>query len=58
MTDYEQGGWDMFLVITSAWHGKQYYFREKNGLVWSRLSLKYLTVEEAYKEFINDISVY
>ena len=58
MSDYERGEWDMFLVITSAWHGKQYYFRESDGRVWSRESGKYMSVDEAYKEFIDSITAY
>lgn len=52
MTDYERGEWDMFEHITSVWYGKQYYFLEENGLVYSRMSCKYLSREKAFDEFI------
>lgn len=52
---YEQGEWDMFQLITSAWYGKQCYFQEDNGIVYSRLSNKYLTVDQAYTEFLGQI---
>lgn len=55
MTDYERGEWDMFDLITSTWYGKQYYFLEKNGFVYSRKSCEYLTKEEAYDEFIGGV---
>lgn len=55
MTDYERGIWDMFEHITSVWYGKQYYFLEENGLVYSRMSRKYLSREEAFDEFIRGV---
>lgn len=55
MTDYERGEWDMFDLITSTWYGKQYYFLEKDNLVYSRKSNEYLTREEAFDEFIQGV---
>ena len=52
---YAIGEWDMFRLITSTWYGKQCYFREDNGIVYSRLSNKYLTVDQAYTEFLGQI---
>ena len=46
------GEWDMIELITSAWYGKQCYFVEKNGIVYSRVSNKYMSVDEAIKEFL------
>lgn len=57
-SQYEKGEWDMFLLITSAWNGKQYYFRQDDGSVYSRESGKYLTKEEAYDEFLSQIQCY
>lgn len=49
---YHQGMWDMFESITSACFGKQYYFRDDSGMVYSRLSHKYFpSAEGAYTEF-------
>ena len=57
MTDYERGEWDMFQLITSAWHGKQYYFMENeaDGIVYSRESGNYMKREKAYEEFLGRI---
>ena len=45
--------WEMFLLITNVYYGKQYYFRESNGIVYSRASNKYMTVDEAVQEFLD-----
>lgn len=55
LSDYQMGEWDMFELITSTWYGKQYYFIQKNGLVYSRLSHEYITREEAFTEFLEAI---
>lgn len=51
----KQGEWDMFELITSAWYGKQYYFKEENGMAYSRKSHKTMTVHDAILEFIREI---
>ena len=51
MSQYELGQWDMFVTLSSAWYGKQYYFLQENGWVYSRKSSQYMTVEQAYQEF-------
>lgn len=48
-------GWDLFETITSAWHGKQYYFLEDDGRVYSRQSHKTMTVDDAVNEFLMTI---
>jgi len=56
---YENGEWDMFCLITSVDWGKQCYFEQDNGVVFSGRSGKYLRDrEEAYKEYLDAISVY
>ena len=55
MSQYEQGEWDMFCLITSTYFGKEYYFLQDNGWVYSRESCQFLTVEEAYQEFLKII---
>jgi hypothetical protein len=51
---YDKGEWEMFSLITSAYFGKQYYFLEDNGTVYSRLSHKALaTKQDAYNEFLD-----
>ena len=44
---YDDGLWDMFERISTAYHGKQYYFRQDSGNVYSRECHKELTLEEA-----------
>ena len=51
MSDYEKGRWDMFVEISTAWHGKQYYFLQNDGMVYSRESGFVMTPEQAYAEF-------
>lgn len=54
---FSDGEWDMFEMISSMFFGKQCYFLEDSGVVYSRLTCKYLpTKEEAYNEFINHYS--
>ena len=55
LDEYEQGSWDMFIRITNAYFGKQYYFMQDNGTVYSRYSGTYVTKEDAIEEFIYDI---
>lgn len=57
-SQYEKGEWDMFETITSAYNGKQYYFLQDDGSVYSRESGKYLTKAEAYDEFLGQIGAY
>lgn len=57
-SQYEKGEWDMFSLITSVWHGKEYYFLQDDGTVFSRESGKYLTKAEAYDEFLSQIQCY
>ena len=52
---FADGEWDMFETISSMIYGKQCYFLEETGIVYSRLTRKYLpSKEDAYKEFIDD----
>ncbi len=48
--------WELFDLITSAYHGKQYYFPQYNGLVYSRASHEYMSVDDAIGEFLKEIS--
>jgi hypothetical protein len=49
--------WDLFSLLSSVWHGKQYYFKQDDGTVYSRQSCKYLTFDQAVDEFANAITV-
>jgi len=55
MSDYEKGRWDMFEEVTSTWNGKQAYFLNDDGSVYSRVSCKTMTVEDAYREFMDKL---
>ena len=55
LTQYERGEWELFSLISSAWHGKQYYFLNDNGTVYSRASHKNMSREEAIYEFLEQI---
>ena len=47
--------WELFEIITSVWHGKQYYFRNEGGTVYSRASHKNMSEDDALKEFLDQI---
>lgn len=47
--------WEMFSLITSVWYGKQYYFMQDNGLVYSRKSHLTMTKGDALDEFLKEI---
>lgn len=53
MSDYERGRFDMLVTISNVEYGKQCYFLENNGIVYSRRSCQYLTLEEAVEEFLD-----
>lgn len=57
MTEYERGEWDMFVLLSNAWYGKQAYFIQypKMDYVYSRISGKYMTFQEAMKEFVDKL---
>lgn len=52
---YQKGEWDMFELITSVYYGKQYYFPEQDGTVYSRASHKTMSREKAIQEFLDTI---
>lgn len=47
-----RGEWDMFDLITSTYYGKRMYFREENGIVYSRHTCRYMTMHDALSEFL------
>ena len=51
----EQGEWDMFELITSVYFGKQYYFLDNTGIVYSRESHRHMTKDDAIREFLDII---
>ena len=52
---YNDGLWDMFEQISSAYHGKQYYFLQEDGNVYSRECHKEISFDEAINEFLERI---
>ena len=54
--EYKEGQWDMFELITNAYFGKQYYFPQDNGTIYSRYSGTYITREEAVKQFLDELN--
>lgn len=53
MSDYERGRFDMLVTISSVEYGKQCYFLQDDGSVYSRRSCKYMTLEDAVEEFLD-----
>lgn len=49
----KEGEWEMFDLISSAYYGKRMYFKQDNGIVYSRYSCKYMSVDEAILEFVS-----
>ena len=43
--------WDVFETITSAYGGKQIFFKENNGIIYDRYKGEYITFEEAIIRF-------
>lgn len=50
-------GWDVFDDLTASYYGKQTYFTQPDGTIYSRLSCGYMTFEEALSEFREAISM-
>ena len=53
---YKRGEWDMFEMLSSAWYGKQAYFQQGDGLVYSRISDKYMKPDVAVAEFSKSLA--
>lgn len=47
--------WELFSLITSTYYGKEYYSRDRHGMVYSRASHEYMTPDEAVSEFLDAI---
>lgn len=47
--------WELFEFITGVWHGKQCYFLNEDGTVYSRASHKTMSQDEALQEFLGQI---
>lgn len=51
LEESNDAAWDVFEAITSAYGGKQIFFREKNGTVYDRYNSEYITFDEAMNRF-------
>lgn len=47
---------DVLNETSNVWYGKQYYFLQDDGSVYSRASSRNMTLEEAIEEFCNALS--
>lgn len=52
LTPYEQGEWDMFCRIATVQYGKECYFMQDDGTVYSRRNGKTMTKQEAINELL------
>lgn len=43
--------WELFDLLSSAWHGKGCYFKQDDGTVYSRATCQYLSFDQAIDEF-------
>ena len=57
MSEHELGKFDVLDLLSSAWHGKQYYFieDEAKGIIYSRDCCECITLDEAISEFASRI---
>ena len=56
---YKFGQWTMFRLISSVYYGKECYFKQDNGVIYSRISSSYLAnIDEAVNEFLDYIGDY
>ena len=50
--------YEMFELISGVYFGKQYYFEQDNGIVYSRLSHSYMIKDDALNKCLNEIQSY
>lgn len=51
MADYDRGRWDVLYELSCAYYGKQYYSIDGGGIIYSRYSCRYMTLDDAIAEF-------
>lgn len=54
--EYLRGEWEMFERVSNAYWSKQMYFLNEDGTVYSRVSCKSMTKDEAFCEFLERIA--
>ena len=47
--------WELFSLISAVWYGKDAYFRQDDGMVYSRISGEYMTFDQAVDEFVCEL---
>ena len=47
--------WELFSLLSAVWYGKDAYFRQNNGMVYSRISGEYMTFGQAVDEFVCEL---
>ena len=53
--DWHQEFFDFLAVITAITNGKQQYFEQADGMIYSRISGEYLRFEEMVAEYCNEL---
>lgn len=48
--------WEDFSLISAVWYGKDAYFRQDDGMVYSRISGEYMNFDQAVDEFVCELS--
>lgn len=51
LTDYDEGRFDTLDRLSCMYYGKQMYFLNSVGTVYSRETCRYLSLEDAIREF-------
>lgn len=54
-TDWHTEFFEFLATVTAITNGKQQYFEEKDGRIYSRISGEYLTLHEAEHEFLDEL---
>ena len=47
--------WELFSLLSAVWYGKDAYFRQDDGMVYSRISGEYMTFDQAVDEFVCEL---
>ena len=55
MNEYDKGRYEALRFLSCAWYGKDCYFDEPNGIIYSRLSHQYMTLDDALMEFMREL---
>ena len=47
--------WELFSLISAVWYGKDAYFQQDDGMVYSRISGESMTFDQAVDEFVCEL---